>query len=70
MLDQGKSKASLAEIYEQEYLKQASNKKDEAEEPQEHKEIKSKMTNLFSLLDALANYHYTPRQVRFYFKKN
>ncbi|ROT60898.1 putative U3 small nucleolar ribonucleoprotein MPP10 [Penaeus vannamei] len=65
LLDQEKSKQSLAEIYEQEYLKQneASSKKDE-EETAEHKEIRERMDSLFSQLDMLANFHYIPKQVQ------
>lgn len=67
LLDQEKSKKSLAEIYEQEYLKQQQQQQQgddgkQEEELPEHKEIREKMDGLFSLLDALANYHYTPRQ--------
>ncbi|XP_047469772.1 U3 small nucleolar ribonucleoprotein protein MPP10-like [Penaeus chinensis] len=65
LLDQEKSKQSLAEIYEQEYIKQneGSSKKDE-EETREHKEIRERMDSLFSQLDMLANFHYMPKQVQ------
>ncbi|XP_042868773.1 U3 small nucleolar ribonucleoprotein protein MPP10-like [Penaeus japonicus] len=65
LLDQEKSKQSLAEIYEKEFLKQNEehSKKDE-EEPEEHKEIRERMDHLFTQLDTLANYHYLPKQVQ------
>nr|XP_045609475.1 U3 small nucleolar ribonucleoprotein protein MPP10-like [Procambarus clarkii] len=63
LLEQEKSKKSLAEIYEEEYLKQQKEgKQGEEEESQEHKEIKERMDKLFMKFDALANYHYTPKQ--------
>ncbi|KAI5710656.1 hypothetical protein M8J76_001133 [Diaphorina citri] len=69
VLDQEKSKLSLAQIYEQEYLKQAesttANPLDEKPEevPKEHEEIKKMMDSLFRQLDALCNFHYTPKMV-------
>ncbi|CAG4985192.1 unnamed protein product [Colias eurytheme] len=64
VLDHAKSKQSLAQVYEAEYLKQkqaASGEKVEEEEPESHKEIRDSMTKLFAKLDALCHYHYTPR---------
>nr|CAG4651140.1 EOG090X09DZ [Simocephalus serrulatus]SVE94357.1 EOG090X09DZ [Simocephalus serrulatus] len=74
VLDQEKSKFSLAEIYEQEYLKQQETEKLEAksssladatnEEPsddQTRAAIRKRMANVFAKLDALCNFHYTPR---------
>lgn len=64
IIDQSKSKLSLAQVYEAEYLKQkqaASGEKEEEEEPEAHKEIKEAMKKLFAKLDALCHYHYTPR---------
>ncbi|XP_063630287.1 U3 small nucleolar ribonucleoprotein protein MPP10 [Cydia splendana] len=64
IIDQSKSKLSLAQVYEAEYLKQkqaASGEKEEEEEPEAHKEVKEAMKKLFAKLDALCHYHYTPR---------
>lgn len=70
ILNQEKSKESLSQIYEREYLKQKQaldpedNEKKE-ETPQLHNEIRQTMRSLISKLDALSNYHYTPKMVRF-----
>ncbi|XP_048828993.1 U3 small nucleolar ribonucleoprotein protein MPP10 isoform X2 [Brienomyrus brachyistius] len=58
-LDHEKSKQSLAEVYEQEYLKQA--KKVEEEENPAHVEIQKLMDTLLLKLDALSNFHFTPK---------
>ncbi|KAM9311868.1 U3 small nucleolar ribonucleoprotein MPP10 [Gastrophryne carolinensis] len=59
-LDHDKSKQSLAEIYEQEYLK-LNQKKTEEEENPKHVEIQKLMDSLFLKLDALSNFHFTPK---------
>ncbi|TNN80534.1 U3 small nucleolar ribonucleoprotein MPP10 [Liparis tanakae] len=59
-LDHEKSKQSLAEIYEQEYLKQNQQKTEEVENPT-HVEIEKLMDTLFLKLDALSNFHFTPK---------
>ncbi|CAF4924450.1 unnamed protein product [Pieris macdunnoughi] len=64
ILDHSKSKLSLAQVYEAEYLKQkqaASGDIQEEDEPESHKEIRDIMSKLFAKLDALCHYHYTPK---------
>ncbi|KAL4228054.1 u3 small nucleolar ribonucleoprotein MPP10 [Mactra antiquata] len=60
-LDQEKSKLSLGEIYEQEYLKQQQTEEVEKKDP-DHENIKKSLQSLFIKLDALSNFHYTPKQ--------
>ncbi|GET01744.1 U3 small nucleolar ribonucleoprotein protein MPP10 [Rhizophagus clarus] len=59
-----KSKKSLAEIYEEDYIKQTTksvtNEKDEILK-KEHKEIENMFKDLCYKLDALSNFHYTPK---------
>ncbi|XP_018407771.1 PREDICTED: U3 small nucleolar ribonucleoprotein protein MPP10 [Nanorana parkeri] len=59
-LDHDKSKLSLAEIYEQEFLK-LNQKKVEEEENPKHVEIQKLMDSLFMKLDALSNFQFTPK---------
>ncbi|XP_063046382.1 U3 small nucleolar ribonucleoprotein protein MPP10 [Engraulis encrasicolus] len=59
-LDHEKSKLSLAEVYEQEYVKLTEEKTEEEENPA-HKEIQKMMDVLFLKLDALSNFHFTPK---------
>lgn len=64
VLDHAKSKLSLAQVYEAEYLKQKaalSGEQEEERESESHTEIRNAMSKLFAKLDALCHYHYTPR---------
>jgi len=68
VLDQEKSKQSLAQIYEQEYNEKradlGANELDkEQPELESHKQMKSLMTSLFSKLDSLSNFYFTCRPV-------
>lgn len=60
-LDHEKSKLSLAEVYEQEYIKQIQDKKKEEEENPAHVEIQKLMDTLFLKLDSLSHFHFTPK---------
>jgi U3 small nucleolar RNA-associated protein MPP10 len=66
VLEQEKSKESLAQIYEREYIEQKSAldpefNEEEKKEPELHTEIDSMMKSLFAKLDALSNFHFTPK---------
>nr|CAG4641854.1 EOG090X09DZ [Eurycercus lamellatus] len=74
VLDQEKSKFSLAEIYEQEYLKQQELQQQETKassladpinekisDNKAHIRIRKMMNDVFAKLDALSNFHFTPR---------
>jgi len=75
VLDQEKSKLSLAQVYEEEYVKLAEGAeaaksrtsiglldKEVEETPEAVKEIKESMHVLFRKLDSLTHLHYTPKQ--------
>ena len=73
VLDQEKSKLSLAQIYEEEFMKVAEQTtekkasvglldKEQDETPTEVTEIKSMMNTLFRKLDSLSHLHFTPKQ--------
>ena len=67
-VSQEKSKLSLGELYEREYLKKATGyDKDTVEKETEEEKARSEMRALFanicSKLDALSNYHFAPRPV-------
>lgn len=60
VLDQEKSKKSLADIYEEEYMKQQEKEREEVENP-DHEEIRKSMQALFVKLDALSNFYFRPK---------
>ena len=73
VLDQEKSKLSLAQIYEEEFMKVAEQTtakkpsvglldKEQEETPAEVEEIKGLMHSLFRKLDSLSHLHFTPKQ--------
>ncbi|GFN92137.1 U3 small nucleolar ribonucleoprotein protein mpp10 [Plakobranchus ocellatus] len=60
VLDQEKSKLSLGELYEQEFLKQQQEDKEEVKADPECEKIETDLKKLFQQLDALCNFRYTP----------
>ncbi|CAG5125999.1 unnamed protein product, partial [Candidula unifasciata] len=60
VLDQEKSKLSLGELYEQEFVKQQQTETDEVKADPECEKIEKELNKLFHQLDALSNYRYTP----------
>lgn len=75
VLDQEKSKLSLAQVYEEEYVRLAEGAeaaktktsvglldKEQEETPAEVQQIKQAMHGLFRKLDSLTHLHYTPKQ--------
>jgi U3 small nucleolar RNA-associated protein MPP10 len=67
-VSQEKSKLSLGELYEREYLKKAVGydvdaAEKETEEEKAKNEMKTLFANLCSKLDALSNYHFAPRPI-------
>lgn len=62
VLEHEKSKASLAQVYEQEYLKKVQTEEgvDLTEKNQLHEEIKKMAKSLFHKLASLSSFHYTP----------
>ena len=77
ILDQEKSKLSLAQVYEEEYLQQKGDldaakrtpssagmlQELDEEQPETLDEIKRRMKDLFAKLDVLTHYHYTPQAI-------
>lgn len=60
-LDHEKSKVGLGDLYEQEYLKQIGAVEEEDKAKESHQEIRLLFAKLCHKLDALANFHYTPK---------
>lgn len=66
ILDQAKSKESLSQIYEKDYMEKVDAQKEKdsnvlEEESLVKKEIREKMRQLMAKLDALSNYHFTAK---------
>ena len=73
VLDQEKSKLGLGEVYEQEYLKQqdkmnGGESEDKQAQNPKHEIIRKAMQKLFIKLDAISNFHYTPKAVNYFIR--
>ncbi|KAJ1827567.1 U3 snoRNP protein, partial [Coemansia sp. RSA 2599] len=66
-LDDKKSKKSLAEVYEDQFMAAKAGDEyvpeDDAKVAEAHKDVDSQFRNLFAQLDALSNFHFAPRPV-------
>ena len=60
LLDQEKSSMSLAQVYEQEFLKQVRDEQNE-EKNEKHEEIRILMKSVFKKLDMLSHFSLTPQ---------
>ncbi|KAJ2863477.1 U3 snoRNP protein [Coemansia asiatica] len=64
-LDDKKSKKSLAEVYEDQFMAEKAGDdyvpEDDAKVAEAHREVDSQFRNLFAQLDALSNFHFAPR---------
>ncbi|KAJ1863788.1 U3 snoRNP protein [Coemansia sp. RSA 2703] len=64
-LDDKKSKKSLAEVYEEQYVAEKSGDayvpEDDAKVTEAHKAVDNQFRNLFAQLDALSHFHFAPR---------
>eukprot|EP01116_Phalansterium_solitarium_P022193 TRINITY_DN723_c0_g1_i1.p1 TRINITY_DN723_c0_g1~~TRINITY_DN723_c0_g1_i1.p1 ORF type:complete len:671 (+),score=204.85 TRINITY_DN723_c0_g1_i1:515-2527(+) len=62
-LDQEKSKLSLGEIYEKEYMKQVAGVREPSAHEKQQKEIEQMFAQLCHKLDSLSHFHYAPKPV-------
>jgi len=63
-LDLEKNREGLGEVYAKEYAKQVLGAKDEDKMIAKHKEVKGLLDKAFATLDALSNFHFTPKLVQ------
>ena len=63
-LDEEKSKKGLGELYEEEYLRQTATAEKSDKTNPKHEEVSALFKKLCYKLDALSNFHYTPKPVR------